>query len=149
MLEQKLEQDIKTALLARDSVKATTLRSLKAVILSAKVAAGTRGTDMPDAEVIQLFAKEAKKRQESADLYVQGGNQTKADAELAEKALIETYLPAQLSEAELTDVINTTIEELGAIDMKGMGPVIAMVKDKTAGAADGALIAQLVKERLS
>lgn len=148
MLEQRLEQDIKAALLARDSIKATTLRGLKAVLLNAKVAAGTRDQVMDDSDVIALFSKEAKKRQESAELYRQGGNVASADAELVEKALIETYLPAQLSEAELIDVIDTTISELEATDMKAMGQVIAAVKLKTAGAADGAVTARLVKERL-
>lgn len=149
MLEQRLEQEIKAALLAGDSVKATTLRGLKSVILNVKVAEGTRNTAMPDEQIIALFGKEAKKRQESAELYAQGGNQAKADAELAEKALIETYLPAQLDEAAVAAVIDETIAELGVNDMKGMGPVIASVKTKTAGAADGGVIARLVKERLS
>lgn len=149
MLEQRLEADIKAALLAGDSVKATTLRGLKATILNTKVAEGTRDKEMPDEQVIALFSKEAKKRQEAADLYVQGGNQTSADAELAEKALIETYLPAQLDEDAIRTVIDETIAELGAKDMSGMGQVISAVKTKTAGAADGAVIARLVKERLS
>lgn len=149
MLEQRLEQDIKAALLARDATKVTTLRGLKATLLSAKVAAGTRGTEMPDEDVIAIFSKEAKKRQESADLYIQGGNQTSADAELAEKALIETYLPAQLSEAEIEIVINEVIAQTGASGMQAMGQVIGAVKAKTAGAADGAVIARLVKEKLA
>lgn len=149
MLEQRLEQDIKAALLARESTKVTTLRGLKATLLSAKVASGTRGTDMPDEEVIAIFSKEAKKRQESADLYVQGGNQVSADAELAEKALIESYLPAQLSESELAAIIDEVIAQTGAADMKAMGQVIGAVKAKTAGTADGAAIARLVKEKLA
>lgn len=149
MLEQRLEQDIKAALLAGDSAKVTTLRGLKAAILSVKVAAGTRGTDLPDTEIITLFSKEAKKRQESADLFRQGGNDTMADAELTEKALIETYLPAQLDEAAIAEVVDAVIAELGATDAKSMGPVIGAVKAKTAGAADGGVIARLVKERLS
>ena len=149
MLEQRLEQEIKAALLAGDSVKVTTLRGLKANILSAKVADGTRGTDMADDQIIAIFSKEAKKRQESADLYVQGGNQTMADAELTEKALIETYLPAQLDESAVAAVVDQVIAEQNATDMKAMGQVIGAVKAKTAGAADGGLIARLVKERLS
>ena len=84
-----------------------------------------------------------------AELYLQGGNQTMADAELAEKALIGTYLPEQLDEAAIVAVIDETITELGVADMKGMGQVIGAVKAKTAGTADGGVIARLVKERLS
>lgn len=149
MLEQRLEQDIKAAMLAGDSVKVTTLRGLKSALLNVKVAEGTRDQVMADDQIIGLFAKEAKKRQESADLYVQGGNQSMADAELTEKTLIETYLPAQLDEAAITDIVEQTVTELGATDMKSMGQVIAMVKTKTAGAADGGVIARLVKQRLS
>lgn len=149
MLEQRLEQDIKAALLAGESVKATTLRGLKATLLNVKVAEGTRDQTMSDDQIIAIFSKEAKKRQESAELYKQGGNQTMADAELTEKALIETYLPAQLDEAEIATVIDEVIADLGATDMKSMGQVIAAVKAKTAGAADGGVIARLVKERLS
>lgn len=149
MLEQRLEQDIKAALLAGDSIKATTLRGLKAVLLNVKVAEGSRDQTMPDDQVIAIFSKEAKKRQESAELYKQGGNQPMAEAELTEKALIETYLPAQMDEGALIAVVDATITELGATDMKNMGQVIASVKAKTAGTADGGVIARLVKERLS
>lgn len=149
MLEQRLEADIKAALLAGDSIKVTTLRGLKAAILSIKVANGSRGSELPDDQIITIFSKEAKKRQESADLYVQGGNQARADAELTEKALIETYLPAQLDAAAIILIVDAVIAEQGATDMKAMGTVIASVKAKTAGAADGGVIARMVKERLS
>lgn len=148
MLEQRLEQDIKSALLAGESIKVTTLRGLKATLLNVKVAEGSRDKVMSDEQIIALFAKEAKKRQESADLYIQGNNQAMADAELTEKALIETYLPVQLDESAIATIVDESITELGATDMKAMGPVIAAVKAKTAGAADGGIIARLVKERL-
>lgn len=149
MLEQRLEQEIKAALLAGDQTTATTLRGLKSVLLNVKVAEGKRDTGLSDDQVIAIFSKEAKKRQESADMYVQGGNQSRADAELTEKALIETYLPKQLDEAAVMQVVDQTIKELGVTDIKGLGQVIGAVKVKTAGAADGAVIASLVKDRLS
>ena len=93
MLEQRLEDDIKKALLAGDSARATTLRTLKSTLLNVKVAEGKRDSGLSDQEVITIFSKEAKKRQESADMYVQGEAQEKADKELAEKAIIEEYLP--------------------------------------------------------
>lgn len=149
MLEQQLEQDIKAAMLAKQADKVTTLRGLKAAILSVKVAQGTRGEDMPDDQVITLLSKEAKKRQESADLYLQGGNQPKADAELAEKAIIEAYLPEQMDEADILACVDDVIAELEAKDIKAMGQVIGMVKKKVGAAADGAVVARLVKQRLS
>ncbi|HYH75217.1 MAG TPA: GatB/YqeY domain-containing protein [Candidatus Saccharimonadales bacterium] len=148
MLKQQLEQDLKTALLAGDKDRALVLRGLKSVILYAEVAKGVRDEGLPDDEVLALFAKEAKKRQESADLYLKGGDEKRADAELAEKVIIEAYLPKQLSEEELIAVIDALISEIGASGMQSMGPVIAAVKQKVGGQADGARIAQLVKERL-
>ncbi len=148
MLEQKLEQDIKEALLAGDSERVTTLRGLKATLLNVKVAEGKRDSGLDDTAVIEIFAKEAKKRQESADLYVQGNNQDRADAELREKAIIEKYLPAQLSEEDITKIIEEVIANSGANSMAEMGKVIGQVKAKTGASADGAVIAKLVKEKL-
>lgn len=148
MLKQQLDQDLKSALLAGDKDRATTIRSLKSVILYAEVAKGARDEGLSDEEVIILFSKEAKKRQESADLYIKGGSEDRAAAELAEKAIIETYLPKQLPDAELISIIDEVISGMGASGPQAMGQVIGQVKQKTAGQADGGRIAQLVKERL-
>ncbi|MGC1176647.1 MAG: GatB/YqeY domain-containing protein [Candidatus Saccharimonadales bacterium] len=147
-MEAKIEQDIKTALLARDSQKATTLRGLKAALLNVKVATGKRESGLSDDEVLPVLAKESKKRQESADLYEQGGDQGRADAELAEKAIIDAYLPAQLSEAEITKLVEAAIAETDAQGQAAMGQVIGRVKQQSGASADGALIARLVKEKL-
>jgi uncharacterized protein YqeY len=149
MLEDKLEQDIKAALLAGDGQRVTTLRGLKSVLLNVKVEKGKRDTGLSDDEVLAIFAKEAKKRQESADLYVQGGNQAKADAELEEKAIIESYLPEQLSEEEIGKLIDEVIAQTGASGPQAMGQVIGQVKAKVGASADGSVIARLAKERLS
>ncbi|HVS59000.1 MAG TPA: GatB/YqeY domain-containing protein [Candidatus Saccharimonadales bacterium] len=149
MLEQRIEQDLKAALLSGNRDQATLLRGLKSALLYAKVAAGKRDEGLSDDEVIAVLSKEAKKRQESADLYAKGGDQSRASAELAEKKIIETYLPAQLSEDELKKIIDETVAQLGALDVNALGQVIGAVKAKTAGTADGAVIARLTKERLS
>lgn len=149
MIESKLEQDLKQALLAGDAQRVTTLRGLKSVILNEKVAKKLpRDEALPDDQVLALFAKEAKKRQESADLYVQGGNQARADAELAEKRIIEGYLPAQLSEAEISDLVDKAIAETDAQGPAAMGQVIGKVKAQAGASADGAVIARIVKEKL-
>lgn len=149
MISQQLSDDLKAAMLAGDAVKVETLRGLKSVILYAEVAAGKRDTGLPDDEVLALLAREAKKRQESADLYVQGGSQERADKELAEKKIIENYLPAQLTDQELSQIIDDIIAQEHAEGMQAMGKVIGAVKAKVGTAADGAKIAQLVKERLA
>jgi uncharacterized protein YqeY len=148
MLEQQIEQDIKTALLAGDKQKVSVLRGLKAVLLNVKVATGKRDSGLSDEEVLTQLSKQSKQRQESADLYKQGGDQARADAELAEKAIIDAYLPAQLDEAEIGQLIDEVLQETGASGPQAMGQVIGQVKQRAGAAADGAVIARLVKEKL-
>lgn len=148
-ISNQINDDLKQAMLAGDKVLATTLRGLKSVILYEEVAKGERDKGLNDDAIITLLTKEAKKRQESADLYSQGGNQEKADAELLEKKVIEKYLPEQLSESELEGLVEAEIKESGATSMQQMGQVVGAVKSKAGPSADGAKIAQLVKERLS
>jgi uncharacterized protein len=148
MLKTRIDQDLKTALLAGDKVLATTLRGLKSTILYAEVAKGARSDGLPDDEIITLLGKEAKKRQESADLYKQGGSAEKAQAELDEKVVIERYLPAQLSDEELAAIIDEAVTTSGATGAQGMGQVIGVVKQKVGATADGGRIAGLVKKRL-
>lgn len=148
MLEQQIEDDIKAALLAGEQMRATVLRGIKASLLNYKVAEGKRDAGITDAEVMAILAKEAKKRQESADLYKQGGDSTRAEIELAEKTLIEQYLPAGLTEVELGVLIDDTITATGANSAQDLGMVIGQVKAKAGPTADGGLIARLVKERL-
>lgn len=149
MLKQQIEQDLKQALLSGDKDRATTLRGLKSVILYAEVAQGVRDKGLPDDEIITLLAKEVKKRQESADFFTKGGASDRAAKELTEKTLIESYLPKQLSDEELYEVIDDAIAEAKADGLQAMGKVIGLVKQKTSGQADGSRIAATVKERLT
>ncbi len=148
MIEQKIEQDLKTALLAGDKQRVTTLRGLKAVLLNVKVATGKRETGLSDDEVLVQLSKQAKQRQESADLYNKGGDAGRAGAELAEKAIIEAYLPAQLSEAEIGALVDEVIAQAGAAGPAALGQVIGQAKAKAGAAADGAVIARIAKEKL-
>jgi uncharacterized protein YqeY len=148
MIEQQIEQDVKSALLAGDAPRVSTLRGLKSVLLYSKVANGKRDVGLTDDQVIPLLAKEAKKRQESADLYTQGDRPELAAKELAEKAMIEIYLPEQLSAAEIAVVVDEVISTSGATGLAGMGPVINQVKERLGVSADGSIIARLAKERL-
>lgn len=147
-IKEHIDQDLKTALLGGDKVLATTLRGLKAAILNVEVAKQARDTGLPEDEVISLLQKEAKKRQESADLFAQGGNVEKQQAELMEKEVIARFLPAQLSEEETAQFVEKALQETGATTTQDMGRVIAAVKASTGAAGDGSIIARLVKERL-
>jgi uncharacterized protein YqeY len=148
MLKQQIERDLKEALLGGQKDRAITLRGLKSAILYVEVAEGSRDKGLTDDQIITLFAKEAKKRQESADFYVKGGSPERAEAELAEKKIIEAYLPQQLSDEELAKIVDSEISSLDTISPQVMGQIIGKVKQATEGRADGARIAQLVKERL-
>ncbi len=148
MLEQQLEQDIKAALLSGDKTRATTLRGIKATLLNVKVATGKRDSGLSDDEVLPVLVKESKKRQESADLYVQGGSKDRAEAELAEKAIIDAYLPAQIGETEIAALVDEAIKQTGAQGLAALGQVIGQVKKQTGASADGAVIARLAKEKL-
>lgn len=147
-LVERINADLKTAMLARDAFTTETLRGLKAAILNEEVARGARETGLDEAAVEQLIAREAKKCDEAANLFEQGGNQASADKERAEKVLLSTYLPEQLSEAEVQALVDTAIAELKPEGMKDMGRVIGVVKAKAGNTADGALVAKLVKDSI-
>lgn len=148
-IKERINSDLKTALLANDKPTTTTLRGLKSVILDAEIAAGKRDSGLPDDAVMQLLAKEVKKRRESIELYEQAGAEDKAAVERAEITCIEQYLPAQMSEAKLSQLIDDVLAGMGDAPMQQMGQVIGQVKAKAGPTADGALVARLVKERLS
>jgi hypothetical protein len=148
-IKEQIESDIKQAMLAGDKTLTTTLRTVKSAALNMEVAQGTREQGLSDAEFIDLLTKEAKRRQESADMYVQGGSPERAQAELAEKIVIEKYLPAQLSDEQLAELVNQVIEELGVSGPQAMGQVIGEVKKRSAGQADGGRIASLVKAAIA
>lgn len=150
MIKQTIDQDIKSAMLAGDKRTANALRTLKSAILSAEIAANKRDTGISEPETVSLLQKELKKRDEAAALYTLGGNAEQAGEEHFEEALIQKYLPKQLGEAEINKLIDESIEELGLeLNSQAMGRLIGAVKEKSGGAADGALVARLVKARLS
>jgi uncharacterized protein YqeY len=150
MLQDQISQDLKTALLAGNKLETSVLRSIKSAITYAEVAKGAKGKgSLGDAQILEILAKESKKRQESADVYNKGGAQDRADAELEEKAIIDKYLPAQLSREEIEKLVDAAVAEFGEASPAAMGRIIGLVKQKAGSSADGAVIAAAVKERLS
>ena len=148
-LKQRIQDDLKAALLGGDRFAGETLRGLKAAILNEEVAQSKRDEGLADAEIEQIIAKEVKKRNESAALYDQNMRQDSAADERREAEILMNYLPKQLSEAELKTVVDAKIRELGATDVKMMGQVIGAVKKDVGNTADGGMIARLVKAALS
>lgn len=147
--KQRIETDLKQAMLAGDKPLTTTLRGLKSTILYAEVAKGSRDEGLKEDDVIELLGKEAKKRQESADLFDRGGNTVKAQEERDEKKIIEAYLPAQMSDEELNLIIDEVISSLEVSGPQAMGQAIRSVKQRVGGQADGGRIASAVKEKLN
>ncbi len=146
--KQRIDQDLKSAMLSGDKALVTLLRGLKSAILYVEVAQGNREQGLPEPMVMEVLAKEAKKRQESADMYRQAGAGEREKTELAEKVVIEKYLPIQMEDEKLAAVIDATIAELGSVTGQTMGVIIGKVKQLTAGKADGGRIAAAVKERM-
>lgn len=136
-------------MLAGDKTLVTTLRGLKSSILNVEIASNQRQAGLPDDQVLQLLAKEAKKRQESADLYEQGGRTEKAFAEMAEKQVIERYLPKQLSEEELLAIVDEVVDGMGGVTQQTMSQAIGHVRSKVGNQADGGRIAAAVKGRIA
>ena len=112
MLKDQIDQDIKAALLGNDREKANVLRGLKSSILYAEVSENKREKGLDDNSILEVLNKESKKRKESSDLYLKGGNTERAKAELDEKSIIDKYLPKQLTDEEIDKIINETIEKL-------------------------------------
>lgn len=148
MLFDQISEDIKSAMKARDKVRLETLRNIKKVFLEAKTAPGANDT-LEDDAALKIIAKLAKQGKETAVTYTQAGRQDLADAELAQVAVLESYLPKQLTEEEITAIVKTIIAETGATSMKEMGKVMGIANKQMAGKADGRVISGIVKALLS
>ena len=149
MLKDKLQADLKSALLSGDKERAEILRTLKGAILNVEIETGARDSGLTDEAFVALFAKEAKKRTEAAEMYQKAGAQDKADRELREKAIIAEYLPAQADEAEVMAVIQKHADAAGGVTQQTMGRVIGATNQELKGRVDGALVASLVKKMVS
>lgn len=146
-LFDRISEDIKKAMLAKDRVRLEALRGIKKEFLEAKTAKGGDGT-LSDEAATKVLVKMAKQRRESAAIYQEQNRQDLADGELAEVAVIEEYLPKQLTEEELTAELKKIIAEVGATDAKMMGKVMGVASKALAGRADGRAISAKVKELL-
>jgi uncharacterized protein len=151
-LKERLRADLTAAMKSQDKLRTATLRMLLAAIQTEEVA-GKGPRELSDADVLKVLSKEAKKRSESAEIYTQNGRGELAATEHAEARVIDEYLPAPLSEAELADVVDTAIaqiaEEIGERPgMKQMGQVMKAATAIAAGKADGSRLSAAVKARL-
>lgn len=147
-LFDKISADIKSAMLAREKVRLETLRGIKKEFLEAKTAKGADG-ELSDEAATRILAKMAKQRRETASIYAEQNRPELAENELAEAAVIEEYLPKQLSAEELEAELRKIIEQTGATSQKEMGKVMGVASKALAGRADGKAISAKVRELLA
>ncbi len=146
-LFDQISEDIKAAMKARDKVRLETLRNIKKVFIEAKTAPGAND-ELDDAAALKIIQKLAKQGRETARTYTANSRQDLADEELAQVAVMEEYLPKQLSPEEIEKAVKDIIAQTGATSMKDMGKVMGMAGKLLAGKADGKAISTIVKQLL-
>ncbi|MEG1617642.1 MAG: GatB/YqeY domain-containing protein [Bacteroidales bacterium] len=147
-LFDQISNDIKAAMLAKDAVRRDTLRGVKKEFLEAKTAKGGSG-ELADDEALKIITKMVKKGKDAADIFTQQNRPDLAGEELAQVAVLEGYLPKQMSDEELTAAVKEIITEVGATGPKEMGKVMGVASKKLAGLAEGKLISEKVKSLLA
>ncbi|MDH5368154.1 MAG: GatB/YqeY domain-containing protein [Cyclobacteriaceae bacterium] len=147
-LKQKIEEDIKAAMLAKKKEELTPLRAIKSAILVAETEKGADGSVSEETE-LKLLTKAAKQRKESADIFNKNGRTELAEKEMFEYEVISRYLPKQMTDAEISEAISAIIAEVGATGMQDMGKVMGKASKSLAGKADGKKIADTVKSLLA
>ena len=145
-VKERLQEDWKTALKAKDKFKANVISTAKSAILLVEK---TDGITADDALAIEILAKEVKQRREAMLEFEKGNRQDLVDQSKAEIEILLNYLPQQLSEGEIRQMIEESAIEAGASSIKDMGKVMSIVRPKTLGRADGKLVSQIVKEYLT
>lgn len=148
-LKDQLRTDLTAAIKARDALRSSTLRMVMTSISNAEVA-GDAARELSDEELLDLLTKEAKRRREAAAAYDEGGRAESAEKERAEAAVIADYLPAQLDDAQIAEIVEATIADLGVggDGMKAMGRVMGAVQPQVKGRADGGAVAAEVRRQL-
>jgi len=148
-MREKINQDLKDAMKARDSAKVDALRMINAALKDKDIEARGAGKTLTEDDILALLQKMIKSRQESLDIYEKAGRADLADKEKGEIAVISSYLPQQLSEAEVAEAVKAAIAETGAASIKDMGKVVAALKAKYTGRMDFAKASAAVKAALN
>ena len=147
-IENQINESIKNSMKKKDSLRLESLRSIKSAILLEKTKSSSDNT-LDENEIIKVLQRLVKQRNDSAKIYNEQNREDLANIEIAQSKIISEFLPEQINETELTEIINITITELNASSMKDMGTVISEVNKKVSGRAEGRIIAQMVKNKLS
>jgi uncharacterized protein len=148
-LKSKIQEELKQAMLAQDTVRTSVIRMLKSAIGYYEIQKGGAGYTANDEDVLAVVQKEAKQRRDSIEEFKKAGRQELAEKEQKELEILQKYLPEQLSEQALTVLITQTIKELGVTSIQDMGKVMAALMPKVKGKADGGSVSKIVKESLN
>jgi len=148
MLAERLREDLTAAMKRRDELATSALRMALAAVKEAAVS-GKEARELDDDEILQVLAKQVKRREESAEAFRNAGRTDRADRELAERDVLAVYLPAALSPEELEAIVDEVLSEGGFSGMAAMGPAMKAVTARVAGRADGKTVSTLVRERLA
>jgi uncharacterized protein YqeY len=146
-LKARLQADLTTAIKSRDELRSATIRMALAAITTEEVS-GKQARQLTDDEVVTVLGREAKKRREAAEAFSSGGRAEKAERELAEGAVLDEYLPEQISDAELRDIVAAAVADSDAAGPKAMGQVMKIVTPQVKGRAEGARVAAEVRRQL-
>jgi uncharacterized protein YqeY len=147
-LKERLHSDLNTAMKARDELTTATLRMALTAVTTEEVA-GSTARRLSDDEVLRVLAREAKKRREAAEAFDAAGRAELAERERAEGTVLDRYLPAQLGDDELAELVAAAITEVGAVSPRDMGAVMKVVQPRVAGRADGKRVSDEVRRRLA
>ena len=148
MTKQQLQDELKQAMLAQDEMKKSVLRMLISAITYAEIQKGGAGYSATEEDVMSVIDKQVKQRKDSIEQFEKAGRQELADKEKQEMALLEKYLPAQMSEDEIRELVKQAIATTGASSAQDMGKVMGALMPKTKGKADGSLVSRIVREQL-
>ncbi len=146
-IEEKINESIKDSMKEKNSLRLDSLRAIKSAILIEKTKSGSKD-QIEESVVLKILQKMVKQRNDSAKIYLEQNRKELADVEVSQANIISEFLPTQLSESELSEIIDKVIEEVGAESMKDMGKVISKVNERVSGQAEGRVIAEIIKKKL-
>ena len=146
-IEEKINESIKDSMKEKNRLRLDSLRAIKSAILIEKTKSGSKD-QIEESVVLKILQKMVKQRNDSAKIYLEQNRKELADVEASQANIISEFLPTQLSESELSEMIDKVIEEVGAESMKDMGKVISKVNERVSGQAEGRVIAEIVKKKL-
>ncbi|GIW61457.1 MAG: aspartyl-tRNA amidotransferase subunit B [Patescibacteria group bacterium] len=149
MLKQKLKEELKQSMLARDEIKTSTLRMLLSAINYYEIQKRGAGYEATDEDVISVIQKEVKQRKDSIGQFISGRRLDLAQKEQKELEILQKYLPQQLDEDEISEIVDEAIRQTGSTSPQDIGKVMGIVMPKIKGKADGAVVSKIVRERLS